>query len=219
MYKLKVRNIGKEELDQIVIVERESWPEDLRASREKFESRLNIFPDGVFGVYVNDRLFGVSTSIVVDYNLSDEFDWNKITGEGYGTTHNINGNALYVISVGTSQTQKLNHIRKYLKENGYKGLGTELVERQKDLARRLRKQYVLLTARVPGYRKHYEKNKTSIEDYVKLTVEKNGRAEPLDPEIRFYKRCGLEIAKIIPDAEEDYESMNYGLIMYWENKS
>jgi len=74
MYDLKVRNVRREELDEVIRVEKEAWPAELRASKDKFESRINVFPEGFFGVYVNDKLVGVSTSISINYNFNDKFD-------------------------------------------------------------------------------------------------------------------------------------------------
>lgn len=42
--------------------------------------------------------------------------------------------------------------------------------------------------------------------------------QPLDPEIRFYTRCGLKPAKVVRNyMEDDPESENYGVVMIWEN--
>ena len=218
MYNIKVRNVEREDLDDVIRVEQEAWPAELRASRDKFESRLNVFPDGFFGVYVNGKLVGVSTSISINYNFNDKFDWYKLTDNGYGRNHNIKGNCLYVVSVGTSQSKELKQVRDYLKINNLKTLGTMLVEKQIGLAKKLGKEVLVLTARVPGYKNYYESCKCSIDEYLDLTINKNKIIEPYDPEIRFYKRCGLDISKIIPDAEEDHDSMNYGVIMSWKNK-
>ena len=49
MYDIKVRNVRREELDEVIRVEQEAWPAELMASKDKFESRLNVFPDGFFG--------------------------------------------------------------------------------------------------------------------------------------------------------------------------
>ena len=218
MYDIKVRNVRREELDEVIRVEQEAWPAELRASKDKFESRINVFPEGFFGVYVNDKLVGVSTSTSINYNFNDKFDWYKLTDNGYGRNHNIKGNCLYVVSVGTSQTNDLKPVREYLKKNNYDTLGAMLVKKQIGLAKKYGKEVLVLTARVPGYRKYYNENKGTIDEYLDLTINKNGIIEAHDPEIRFYKRCGLNVSKIIPNAEEDHDSMNYGVIMSWKNK-
>ncbi len=214
--KIEVRNVKPEELDEVVRVEEEAWPPELRAPREKFESRMGVHLDGFYEVYVDERLVGTSTSICVNYKPGDIFDWGEITDNGYGRNHSVNGNALYVVSVGTSQAEYMRPIREQLRMNGGKSLGTLLVEKQQELAKRLGKEYLVLTARIPGYRKYFEQNQSAtVEEYLKLTIQKDGRSEPYDPETRFYTRCGLQVASIIPNAEEDVDSMNYGIIMYW----
>ena len=43
MYDIKVRNVRREELDEVIRVEQEAWPAELMASKDKFERRLNVF--------------------------------------------------------------------------------------------------------------------------------------------------------------------------------
>ena len=40
MYNIQIRNVKPNELDEVVRVEGEAWPEDMRAPREKFGSRI-----------------------------------------------------------------------------------------------------------------------------------------------------------------------------------
>ncbi len=215
MYSIQIKNVKPSELDEVVRVEQEAWPEDMRAPREKFESRMKIFPDGFFGAYVDGKLVGISTSVITDYKPGEIKTWGELTGNGYGTTHKENGNTLDVVSLGVSQSSYLQPVREYLKGNELPGLGTSLMERQKELAKKGGLEYVVLVARVPKYNETWNKNPLSIDDYLELTKE-SGSSEPYDPEIRFYKRCGLRIGSIIPNAEEDRESRNYGIIMYWK---
>ena len=56
-------------------------------------------------------------------------------------------------------------------------------------------------------------DKISIKDYIfskKIGI-------PRDPEIAFYQRSGLKIIKIIPEYFRDVESLNYGVLVAWEN--
>lgn len=199
---ISIRNASFDDLEDVMCVERESWPQEIQASKEKFLSRLEIFPQGFFLVLLDGKIVGVSTSNIIDFDYDKlPHSWDYATDGGWiKKTHNPEGSALYVVSVGVSP------------EASGKGCGTVLVEAQKKLARELDLKYLILGARIPGYHKH---SHLKIDDYLKL---KNEKGERLDPEIRFYERCGLRFIKAVPNyMGKDAESLNYGGIMIWEN--
>ncbi len=66
-----VRGLTVEDLDEIVRVEQETWPEEWQAPRESFANRLRIFPEGVIGVFVDGELAGVTTSMGSNFHLED----------------------------------------------------------------------------------------------------------------------------------------------------
>ncbi len=197
----KIRNATLAELIEVLRVEEEAWPPEIRAPSEKFQSRLKVFPEGFFAAYVDGKMAAVSTSQIIDYPNTDLTSWEKITDNGLiRGSHSPQGNALYVVSLGVSSYYQ------------GRGLGSKLLEAQKELVKRLNLKFLVLGSRIPEFHKHNMK----IEDYLKLTKE-NG--ETLDSEIRFYQRCGLEVAEIVPNyMEDDPESRNYGAVMVWENK-
>lgn len=200
--KIKIRNAQEEDLDAIVELENTIWPEGTRASKEKFESRLKIFPKGFFLAYRNGGLIGVSTSETINYDSENlPISWEEITDNGYIRNHNPKGNALYVVSVGAISRS---------------GGGSALIGSQKNLTKKLNLKFLVLGARIPGYDTYCRANgEIAIEDYVKL---KREDGELLDPELRFYTRNDLKLRKIVPNyMEEDKESRNYGVIMVWEN--
>jgi len=199
--KITLKNANSLDLDDIVKVESEIWPEGTRASRDKFVSRLNIFPEGFFLAYAGKKLIGVSTSERINYNPENlPISWERATDNGYiKNTHNPNGNALYIVSIGAKSRS---------------GGGSALIQAQKELTRRLGLKFLILGARIPGYDKYYKDIKqVEIEEYANMVGKNN---EPLDPELRFYTRNGLRILKIVPNyMEDDKESRNYGVLMMW----
>lgn len=193
-------------LDEVVIVEQEAWPEEIQASREKFEARTEVFPEGFLLVSVPELgLVGVSTAQIINYDPnSPPISWEEITDNGWiRQTHNPEGNALYLASVGASP-----------KAAGL-GVGSTLVQEQIALAKKRGLRYLVLGSRIPRYHHYHQQHgDTSIEEYVSL---KRGD-EAYDPEIRFYERNGLKVVKIVPNyMEDDPESENYGAVMVWEN--
>ena len=200
---LEIKRVEFDEIDEVVKVEEEAWPLEIRAPREKFESRMKIFSEGFLAAYVNGKMAALSTSQIIRYPNPNLTSWEGITDNGLiAKSHDANGNALYVVSLGVSSRFQ------------GKGLGSKLVEAQKKLAKRLELGFLVLGARVPGYHRHPH---LPLERYIEL---KRDDGETLDPEIRFYERCGLKIVQVVPNyMEDDPESLNYGAVMVWEDKS
>ena len=202
--KIIIRNAKEQNLNEIVELENEIWPEGTRATRDKFESRLKLFQQGFFLAYKNGNIIGASTSEKIDYNpLNLPKSWEQITDNGYiKATHNPEGNAIYVVSIGAKSRS---------------GGGSALVKAQKKLVEKLGLKYLVLGARIPGYNDYtIKKGEISIEEYVQL---KRDDGEILDSELRFYTRNGLKLIKIAPNyMEDDNESKNYGAIMVWQNQ-
>ncbi len=197
-----IRNAVLEDLSKVVELENKIWPEGTRASREKFMSRLRIFPKGFFVAFKGSEMVGVSTSQTIHYDTEKPpVSWESITDNGWiEATHKSSGNALYVVSVGAISRS---------------GAGSALVGAQKRLCSELNLAYLVLGARIPGYDLHCKANgEIPIERYVTLLREDN---ELLDQELRFYTRNGLRLHRVMPNyMEDDRESRNYGAIMIFE---
>ena len=196
---IEVRKAREKDLDDVITLENKVWPPGTRSPREKFESRLRIFPEGFFLAYKEGSLIGVSTSQIIKYDGSTIDSWEKITDFGWIRTHNPMGNALYVVSLGAISRS---------------GGGSALINAQKKLATELGLDLLVLGSRIPGYDSYCKKQEEiPIERYVELQRE-NG--ELLDPELRFYTRNGLSLKEIKSNyMEDDKESRNYGAIMLW----
>lgn len=205
-------NIAQDRRDDFLLevmdVERSAWPPELQASRQKFESRLNIFPEGFFVIRIDGKVKGVTTSQITTYKPDEDaaYTWDGITDNGMiEKSHDPIGNALYVVSVGVAADVQ------------GRGVGGKLVQTQIEFAKSRHLKYLFLGARIPGYDAYCkEHGDITVDEYLNLKDE-NGKA--LDPEIRFYEKQGLKPAKNIPDFEPDDQSRDYGVVMLWEDRS
>lgn len=198
-----VEDMNDKLLDEVIKLENLVWAKGVRADKNKFKSRLKIFPEGFFLAYNQNKLIGVSTSEIIKYNTSNfSSSWEKITDNGYILTHNPKGNALYVVSIGAISRS---------------GGGSFLINAQKNLAKKLDLKFLVLGSRIPYYNSYcLKRGEINVEDYVFL---RRNNGELFDPELRFYVRNGLKITQVISDyMKDDKESRNYGVIMVWENK-
>ena len=199
MKNVKVRQAQFEDIEGILNVEEEVWPEGLRATKEQFLSRIETFPEGNFLAQINGTIVGVVATEIVDYDLNNPtLSWNEITDNGsIKRTHNPNGNTLYGVDLSVSP---------------FGGNASRLLMEQiGKLAIRHNLKCGILGARIPRYHKFADK--MTVDDYV--NARRNNR--PLDPELIFYTRLGLKIVGPIPNYIEDPESCNCGVLMVWQS--
>ncbi len=219
MIAFNIRNLTIKDLPQIMRVERSAWEPEWQATEDKFANRIRTFPEGVIGIFSQDRLVGVTTSMMFNFDIDQlagyNKSWEEITGDGYITPHNPEGNALYIVSVAVDEQFQ------------GQGLGRQLVAAQKELAKRKELDWVVLGARMPGFREYLtkkysdrfpvgEKLKEEAKVYLSL---KRDDGKPVDPEIRFYHSyCGFRIGKLIPNFGPDKASLNFGVLMVFQEE-
>ena len=196
---VRIRQATIEDIDGMLSLEEEVWPEGLRATKPQFTSRIETFPEGILVAIMDGTIVGVVATEIVNYNLAAAGPtWKEITDNGFvRKTHNPEGDTLYGVDLSISPFS-INAAKLLMEEIG------KLVIR-----RGLRRG--MLGARIPRY--HRVADRIRAEDYV------NGRRgnRPIDPELVFYTRLNLKIAKVIPNYIQDPESCNYGVLLVWDN--
>jgi ribosomal protein S18 acetylase RimI-like enzyme len=202
--KIKIRQAKIEDIPQILEAEKAAWGEERAATFEMFESRIKTFPEGNLVAVLDGKIVGVVVVEIINSNLLNNFStWYEITDNGFiAKTHNPKGDTLYGVTLSVHP----------LYQN--RGIGKELMIAVGKLAIKHNLKGGLLGARIPHYHKYADKIK--VGDYVKIT-QKDQNDIPPDPELMFYQRLGLKIIKIIPNYFDDSESLNYGVLMLWEN--
>jgi ribosomal protein S18 acetylase RimI-like enzyme len=199
MENVKVRQARLEDIEGILNLEEEVWPEGLRATKSQFLSRIKTFPEGNFVAHINGTIVGVVATEIVNYDLENPtLSWNEITDNGsIKRTHNPNGDTLYGVDLSVSP---------------FGGNASKLLMEQiGKLAIRRNLKRGILGARIPRY--HKFAGKMTAKDYV--NARRNNR--PIDPELIFYTRLSLKIVGLIPNYIEDPESCNYGVLLVWDN--
>lgn len=202
--KVKIRKAKIEDIPQILEVEKAAWGEERAATFEMFESRIKTFSEGTLVAVIENKIVGVIATEIVNYNPEEKIlTWYEVTDNGYiGKTHNPKGDTLYGVDLSIHP----------LYQN--KGIGKRLMIAIGRLAIKYNLKRGFLGARVPNYHKYA--NRIKIEDYVRITKDK-GRDIPPDPELMFYQKLGLKIVKVVPNYFKDPESLNYGVLLVWNN--
>ncbi|MCQ6962723.1 GNAT family N-acetyltransferase [Methanolobus chelungpuianus] len=148
MEKITIREAGSADVNQIMLIEDESFHENIRESKAAFLERIAHFPEGFLLLEINSKVCGYISSEIWDHP-------ENITEDSFALSHRISevhttaGKELYVSSVGI------------LKKHRGKGYGDLLFT---ELSGRVSKRYpissiiLLVSESWPAARKIYERN-------------------------------------------------------------
>lgn len=199
-----VRNYLEKDFNELITIQSECFPppfpEELWWNVDQLSSHLTHFKEGAICVEVNGELAGSLTCIRVSYNPEHPYHtWEEITDNGYISTNDEQGNALYVVDISIRpKFRKL-------------GLGKALLQNAYYLVVELGIDRLLGGGRMPGYKRHAKE--LSVEDYLEKVL--SGKIK--DPVITFLLRCGRMPVTVIPNYLDDEESLNHAVLMEWKN--
>ena len=208
----EVRRATPADLPGIMDVE-EDWPEEQRAPRAKFESRLAKFPEGVFVAMVEDEVVGVTTSCLTRYDADhlDQFtSWDLVTNDGWIAERSDvpDANAVYVVSTGIKQA--------------FRGLSifSKLIGAQVELSRRLALPYCVTGAILEGYGEHCRANGAIAASAYALLSREDGAY--VDPLLRKLHRVGFRIPSplhVLPEYFACEDAHDWSVLMVVDNSS
>ncbi len=167
---------------------------------KKVISQFAICPHLIYCVFEDEEIVGTLSSICLTENdLKRNKSWLEKTADGFLTTHKEDGNIGFGVDLSvTRKASKKASDRLVLTAILISGIGKGI-------------KSIYLGARIPSFHKHSTMN---VEEYV-YGKKKNGK--PLDPELYFYLKNGFEIVEIIPEYMDDPDSLNYGVLLRWNN--
>ena len=175
-------------------------------THEKMEQQIKNCPHLLYCAYVDGTMAGTLSCIYK--NRADILNcrsWDDMSGQGTLSTHDENGDSSFGIDLSV------------IKE--YQNLGVPYKIMRKGFFERIvmpNKKGAYLGSRIPGYKAYKEKHANmDIEEYV-FGHKNEGRTH--DPEIRIYQGEGFQRVQIVKDYFKDEESLDYGVLMFWENK-
>jgi len=164
--------------------------------------QINNFPDGQFVIMVDDKVVGYcATFRISEATGLKPHSWAEITGNGYASRHDPEGDWLYGMEVCVDPEYR-----------GYR-LGQRLYNERKKLCQSLGLKGIVFAGRLPTLAKRIKKY-NSVEDYIEAIKLKKAR----DPVLSFQLNNGFEVFGIIPDyLTVDHQSMGYGIHLIWRN--
>jgi len=170
-------------------------------TREQFLAQLARFPDGQICIEDNGRVVAAAMTLIVDYEqFGDQHTYDEITGHGYFTTHDPDGDVLYGAEVFVDPDYR--DMR----------LGRRLYDARKELCRKLNVRSIIAGARIPGYQDYADR--MGPERYLELVR----RREIRDPILSFQLANDFHVRRIIRGyLPEDEESRGFAVIVQWNN--
>lgn len=164
--------------------------------------QINNFPQGQFVITANDKILGYCATFIVEEEVAlKKHTWAEITGNGYASRHDPEGDWLYGMEVCVDPDYR-----------GYR-LGQRLYDQRKRLVEDLGLRGIIFAGRLPTLAKRIKKVGT-VEQYVEDIKAKKAR----DPVLSFQLHNDFEVIGIIKDyLSIDHESLGYGIHLMWRN--
>ncbi|MCB1681915.1 MAG: GNAT family N-acetyltransferase [Rhodospirillales bacterium] len=165
-------------------------------------SHITTFPEGQFVALYDGKIVGYAATCIVEEEAAlGEHTWKEISGGGYGTRHNPDGDFLYGLDVSVDPDMRGMRI------------GQRLYNMRKKLCLDYELKGIVFGGRMPNYAKYARKG-IGPEEYLKQVAAKKIR----DPVIGFQMRNGFEPLGIISEyLSFDEESGGYAVHMVWRN--
>ena len=98
--KITVRPIRRDDYDQLVQIQKRSFPGMKPWAIDQLESQLRIFPEGQICIEYEGKIVASSCSLILDFSMYAEWhNWREIADGGYIRNHDPQGNTLYGIEI------------------------------------------------------------------------------------------------------------------------
>ena len=98
--KLEIRHADLGDVDGVMDLSRRVYPEEAPYTRGQVSGQINAFREGTFVATYDSEVVGYAASTIVkEHRVMTPHTWGEITGGGYASQHNGNGDWLYGIEV------------------------------------------------------------------------------------------------------------------------
>ena len=200
--RLEVRLAVPADETAIVALVARAYPEMGTYSAGMVRGHINNFPEGQFVAVFENEVVGYCASLRIDEAVAlQPHDWATITGNGFGSRHDPNGDWLYGFEMAVDPRQR-----------GLR-IGKRLYEARRTLAERLELRGIVIAGRMPGYRR-VKARVTGPEDYLQKVQEGQLR----DPVVGFQLANGFTPIGVLRNyLPKDAASGGFAAHMVWRN--
>lgn len=173
-------------------------------TQQNIRGQITKFPEGQFVVEYEGRIVGHCATFIIGEDIClKPHSWEEITGNGFASRHDPDGDYLYGMEVAV--------------DPDYRGLriGTRLYQKRQELCQDLDLKGIVFGGRIPGYSKK-KKDVSSPMEYIQKVRERKFR----DPVVLFHFSHDFEVIGVLENYErDDRESCGYAAHMIWYNPS
>lgn len=175
-------------------------PLDKHWKPQMLRAHIKKFPEGQFVADIDGWIVGSSTSLRVPIERAFRHHrWTEITGGGYLTTHDPDGDVIYGTEIMVHPEARRG------------GIAKKLYRLRKDLARELNVRALVTGGRIPGYDKHAER--MTARTYVRSVL----KGERTDRTLSAQLASGFTVAAIMSDYITDASSRDHATLLVWWN--
>lgn len=199
--KLIVRPARLADIPSLQELSRKAYPGFEPYAADQLRGHINHFPQGALVAEYEGVVVGYCASIRVDTDALKPHTWREVTGDGYASTHEPDGEYLYGYDVCVDPDYRGLHI------------GQRLYSARRRLCVDLHLKGIVFGGRIPGLKRRF-KEVGSAEEYIRLVAEGALR----DPVMNFQLRNGFELIGVLKNyLPSDEPSMGYATHMLWKN--
>ena len=200
--RLHVRQAQLEDISAIIAVVRKAYPGMLPYGRGQLTGVISRFPQGQFVVEYNGKVVGYSASFRISAELAERaHTWHDITGSGYGSRHDPEGEYLYGMEVCVDP--EVRRLR----------IGARLYQARRRLVESANLRGIIFGGRIPSMLRRVAKF-----DGPAAYLDAIARGQVRDPVVSFQMRNGFEVLGLLPAyLPDDKESMGFAAHMRWRN--
>jgi predicted amidohydrolase/GNAT superfamily N-acetyltransferase len=202
--RLVIRNATDADVLAIQKLSNKVYTKEHAYHQAAIRGQINHFPEGQFVALYDGQAVGYCSSMIIDEKRAFmPHNWRQITGNGYCSTHDPDGDYLYGVDIFVDPDFRRMRI------------GERFYKERKKLCTHLGLKGIVFAGRMPLLRKRFTRV-GSVDEYLRQVLDKKIR----DPVLNFQLKEGFEILGILENyLPYDYESMGYACHMVWSNPS
>ena len=200
--KLIIREAKPADARSIAALSRKVYGKTEGFSTAQIRGQINNFPEGQFVAEYEGEIVGHCATQIVDEDLAfAQHSWDEITGGGFATRHDEDGDILYGMEVCVDPDYRRLRI------------GQRFYRRRQELCQYFELKGIVFGGRMPGYKRR-KKQYPDPQAYLDAVVDKQLR----DPVILFQMAQGFEPRGILKRYDNtDLDSGGMAVLMFWPN--
>lgn len=200
--KLVIRNAEIADAPALAALSRKVYGDVEGSTEDAVRGQINRFPEGQFLAEYEGDIVGFCATFIVSEELAFKpHTWMEITGGGFASRHDPDGDFLYGMEVTVDPDRRRLRI------------GQRLYKLRRELCQHWELKGIVFGGRISGLARR-EKEYPAPQDYLRAVEEKKIK----DPVVNFHLAQGFSIEGVLPNyAAGDRDSKGYAALMVWRN--